>query len=182
VQIAPSSDLRVTAGWGTGHFTVRVTLANGRVATRLLGVSDYFRGRGRWTPWFGHAQIDHYRGQELLLGRTSGAHTQVYTVVTMRSGRLRVLDTPAGTAGWVVNSSWGTGAQGWACTNRGVMSRSAVPSSDHARFRIRRESFVLRLAWHRTSVMASTVAATSNGGMPTSVAHYGAFACRGLPQ
>lgn len=182
VVIKPLPDLHVRGGFGTGHYRLRVELATGAVLTKRMRVDFYYGGAGQtWTPWLGKTQLDQVVGQELVLGRTSGAHTQVYAVVTYRSGRLHVLDSPDATADWVINSSYGTGSQGWKCTAHGVRSRSVTPNGAHTRYVIDVADYVLRLAWHETRHVHYSVRADAHGNPPAYTESYPDFACPGLP-
>lgn len=183
VVLTADDDLTVHQRVGSGHYRLRVRFADGTVAARRMHVDYYYSGnRGGWTPWYGATQIDHVRGQELVLGRTSGAHTAVFAVVTLRQHRLRVLDPPytatASGPGWVVNSSVGTGSQGWRCTDRGVQSWSITPNSDGSRYRIERTSYLLRVTWHRTHFTRYSVPADDP---PANGDDYPTFSCPGLP-
>jgi hypothetical protein len=186
ITVVGGKDLRLTDLGGSGHVTVRVHLAGTvRTVSRRLRLSYYYSPRKRWTPWYGAAQLDHRSGRELLLGSTTGAHTQVFTVLTYRDGALRNLPAPAGlphapVAQWSVNSSAGTGSEGWRCTNTGVESRAVYPGSVHRhRFHIVRNKYVFGSAgWTRTHHYAATV---TSRYPPKSTDGYAEFACRGLP-
>jgi hypothetical protein len=182
LTLEPSDDLHVHDQIGTGHYRLQVRFATGAEVGRRLWVDHYFSDRdGGWTPWFGSTQVDHVRGKEAVLGRTSGAHADFYVVVTYRHGRLRLLDTPTGRSEWGVSASVGTGSRGWRCTEDGVQSRSLKPNSDGSRYRITRVSYVLRIAWHQSGYVRRSVPAT-NGLPPSYAADYASFACPGLPQ
>jgi hypothetical protein len=123
-------------------------------------------------------------GKELLIGSTSGAHTQVFTALTYRDGALRKLPAPGGKhLSWDVNSSYGTGSEGWLCTRGAVESRAVYPNNIHRRrFRIVRDKYTYSSGqWARTSHYATTVAANSRGNPPKYTDQYWRFACPGLP-
>lgn len=185
VTIVRGDDLHVSQGMGSGHYTVRVALSSGGHVAKRLNASYYYSARqDPWTPWFGATQIDHHRGKELLLGYTSGAHAVVFHMLTYRSGRLRVLLPPSphdDQGGWLINSSVGTGSQGWKCTDRGVMSRNLYPNGKHTAYVIDRASFVFNGSWQRTAHVHRTVPADANGQPPAYTDSYASFACRGLP-
>jgi hypothetical protein len=171
---------------GSGHFTVHVRLAGTtRTVSSRQSLFGYISPLKHWTPWFGATNLDHRSGKEILVGFTTGAHTQGFTALTYRDGRLSVLPAPGpgGSTGWEVNSSYGTGSEGWLCTSKGVEARSVYPtSSSHKHFRIVRNRSVYRSTrWVRTHHFARTVAANSKGNPPGYTDGYARFACPGLP-
>ena len=185
IVIVGSKDLHLNDIGGSGHITVSVRLAGTRrVASKRLDLSDYYSPQKHWTPWYGATQLDHGFGKELLIGSTSGAHTQVFTALTYRDGKLRKLGAPGGKyASWGVNSSYGTGNEGWRCTSDGVESRAVYPNNIHRRrFHIVRDKYAYRSGrWSRTGHYATTVAANNHGNPPTYTDNYFRFACPGLP-
>jgi len=63
--------------------------------------------------WYGAAEVDGRAGAELLVGTTHGAHTPMFTVLTLRSGRLVVQPDPAtGQREWWVDAFY-NGFVGW---------------------------------------------------------------------
>lgn len=91
---------------------VRVQLASGRIVTARRE-APYFYG----PLWQGAAGLDGRRGSELVVGHTSGAHTQFFHVLTWRSGRLVTLRAPRGYDTWAVDGT-ATVALGWQRTKQ----------------------------------------------------------------
>lgn len=186
VVLQSGRDLKVRDGWGSGHYWLRVHLDSGRTVVRRMSVSYYVVVSGRWTPWYGKTQLDQRPGKELVLGRTSGAHSDVYSAVTYRGGQLHVLRAPDAFGqpqqGWLVNASYGTGLQGWRCTPTGVRSRSALPAPKHHRYRFEKRSYVWHHGWQLADVSAGHVKAGPHGQAPRELAGYATFACPGLPR
>lgn len=166
---------------GSGHYRVRVTLSRtgNRVVKRL--VADHYADfrDDEWTPWFGATQVDHRTGKELLLGYTSGAHATVFHMLTLRQGALDVVMPPKERiqGGWMVNSSVGTGSQGWRCTDHGIRRRKLYPTSDGNGIRVERSSYVWRGGWDRVAHFTRTY----YGQPPSWTANYASFDCKGLP-
>jgi hypothetical protein len=154
-----------------------------RTVSKRLHLSYYYSPRKHWTPWYGATHLDPVSGKELLVGSTSGAHTQVFTVLTYRQGALRKLHAPGGKHSyWSVNSSYGTGSEGWLCTSGGVESRAVYPTNrHHTRFRVVRDKYAYGSGhWTRTDHVAATVAASRHHNPPKATRHYASFACPGL--
>jgi hypothetical protein len=185
VVIVGGKDLRVNGIGGTGHITVSVRLhGTHRRASKRVDLSYYNSPHKHWTPWYGATNLDRVTGKELLVGSTSGAHTQVFTALTYRAGALRKLHAPGGKHSyWSVNSSYGTGNEGWRCTREGVESRSVYPKNrHHTRFRVVRDKYKYGSGhWTRTDHAAATVPSGRHGSPPKSTRHYASFACAGLP-
>jgi hypothetical protein len=66
-------------------------------------VSDYLFAR---RPWFGVTDLDNSPGSELVLRRSSGAHTQFFVVMTWRNGELVELPSPDGRRRWAVDGAY----------------------------------------------------------------------------
>lgn len=182
VVLVADDDLVVRQGAGTGHFTVRFELGGlDYVGERRMHVSYYYGG-SNWTPWFGATQIDHRPGKDVIVGFTSGAHTQVFHIVTLHRGVMRTIEAPGKQpAQWALNSSAGTGAWGWRCTSDGVESRVVYPNRDLSRYHIDRSSYVRQGSdWTRTSHFSDTVDADANGAPPAYTDDYATFDCKGL--
>ena len=180
VVLVRGDDISVDHRTGSGHFRVRVHLASGNVVSKRMSVSYYYDGTGdHWSPWFGATQIDHVDGRDLVVGSTSGAHTQVYNVVAYRPGKLvKVISPGSGPEdGWTVNSSAGTGSWGWRCTKQGMQSRLVYPRGDGSRSTIDRARYLYDGSWQRTKHVHYTV----DGGPPAYTNDYATFACNGLP-
>jgi len=144
VVIIGGKDLTLDSfGNGIGHVLVRVHLTNGRRTLSSRQFITYLSVRSLWTPWLGATNLDHRGGKEILVGFSTGAHSQFFTVLNYRAGRLRELRAPAGLS-WGVNSSFGTGSFGWRCTSRGVQSRSVFPGGGSPTYRIVRNRYVWR--------------------------------------
>jgi hypothetical protein len=142
----------------------------------------YLSVRSPWTPWLGATNLDHRGGREIMLGFSTGAHSQSFTVLNYRAGRLRELRAPAGSS-WAVNSSFGTGSFGWRCTRTGVESRSVFPGGGSPTYRIVRNRYVRQSGrWLRTSHVDKTVAADAQGNPPAATDDYPRFNCAGLPR
>jgi hypothetical protein len=169
-------------GNGIGHVLVRVHLSNGRRTLSSRQFLGYVSVRRPWTPWLGATNLDHRGGKEIVLGFSTGAHSQFFTVLHYRAGRLRVLKAPARSS-WGVNSSFGTGSSGWRCTRAGVESRSVFPGGGSPTYRIVRNRYVWRTGrWVRTRHVAKTVAADAQGNPPASTNDYPRFICPRLPR
>lgn len=183
VVIVGGKDLTLDSfGLGLGHISVRVHLANGRRTVSSRQFLGYISVRHPWTPWLGATNLDHRGGKELVLGSSTGAHSQFFTVLDYRAGRLRTLPAPARTS-WGANSSFGTGSSGWRCTSTGVESRSVFPGGGSPTYRIVRNRYVWRTrGWVRTSHFGETVPANAQGNPPVSTNQYPRFLCRGLPR
>jgi hypothetical protein len=187
VALVRGDDLKVKDGWGSGHFLVKVHLSsNGDTLTRRMRVDYYYGGSGdAWTPWFGAAQIDQRTGRDLVVGFTSGAHTQVFNVVALHADHLVTVAAPGDDGpqtGWTLNSSYGTGSWGYRCTDDGVMTRLVYPNGKHTRFQIDRASYVLDNGWQRTKHVHYEVDADGHGNPPAYTDDYPTFACQGLPK
>jgi hypothetical protein len=183
VVLIGGKDLKLDSfGNGIGHVVVRVHLTNSRRILSSRQFLTYLSVRKPWTPWLGATNLDHRGGKEMLLGFSTGAHSQFFTVLHDRAGRLRELRAPAGSS-WGVNSSFGTGSSGWRCTSTGVESRSVFPGGGSPTYRIVRNRYVWRMGrWVRKSHVAKTVAADAQGNPPASTNDYPRFICPGLPR
>lgn len=167
---------------GIGHILVHVHLANTPRTLSSRQSLSYVSVLSPWTPWLGATNLDHRGGKEILVGFTTGAHSQFFTVLNDRAGRLHALNAPAGTS-WGVNSSFGTGSSGWRCTSTGVESRSVFPGGGSATYRIVRNRYVWQTGrWVRTSHDAKTVPADAQGNPPAYTDSFPRFICPGLPR
>jgi hypothetical protein len=167
---------------GIGHISVHVHLANSQRTLSSRQSLSYLSVLSPWTPWLGATNLDHRGGKEILVGFTTGAHSEFFTVLNDRAGRLRALKAPAGTS-WGVNSSFGTGSSGWRCTRTGVESRSVFPGGGSPTYRIVRNRYVWRTSrWVRKSHVVHTVAADAQGNPPAFTDDYPRFLCPGLPR
>jgi hypothetical protein len=182
VVIIGGKDLELdSTGFGTGHIVVRVNLSTGRRVVSSRELVGYLSVLSPWTPWLGATDLDHRGGKELVVGFTTGAHSQFFTVLGFRAGRLRELRAPADLS-WGANSSVGTGSFGWRCTSRGVESRSVFPGGGSPTYRVVRNRYVWRTGhWVRTSHVARTVPADAQGNPPAYTDAYPRFICPGLP-
>ncbi len=88
-------------GAAHGTATVRVQLGD-RVVTATRP-TEYWYG----ALWQGAANVDGRRGKELFLGRTQGAHAQLFQALTLRDGRLVTRRAPGrGYQGlWIIDAS-----------------------------------------------------------------------------
>ena len=88
-------------GASSGTATVRVQLGSRIVSATKP--TEYWYG----PLWQGAANVDGRPGKELFVGRTQGAHAQLYQSLTFRGGRLVTLRAPGrGYQGlWIVDSS-----------------------------------------------------------------------------
>ncbi len=144
VVLIGGKDLKLDSfGNGIGHVLVRVHLANSRRTLSSRQFMTYLSVRKPWTPWLGAASLDHRGGKEIMVGFSTGAHSQFFTVLNDQAGRLRELAAPARTS-WGANSSFGTGNFGWRCTSTGVESRSVFPGGGSPTYRIVRNRYVWR--------------------------------------
>lgn len=85
-----------------GAVIVRVRTAEGQlVAARRR--TEIWHG----SVWQGAGRLDGRPGNEVVVGRTQGAHAEFFTVLTWRHGRLVTLDAP-GRGRW-----WGVDAAVW---------------------------------------------------------------------
>ena len=96
-------------GNGSPHGAVLVrvkTEASAILATRWP--TSYWYG-----PVFqGATGLDGRSGEEIVIARTSGAHTSLYRVVAWRNGSLVTLDAPGRGRSWIVDSAY-TISFGW---------------------------------------------------------------------
>jgi hypothetical protein len=171
---------------GNGHFTVHVHLAGTtRTVSARQELGGYLSPRKSWTPFYGATNLNETPGKEILVGFSTGAHTQTFTALAFTAGHLSVLPAPGpvGSA-WLVNSSFGTGSDGWLCTSNGVQSRSVIPANTaQTRFRVVRNTYVYRSkGWVRTHHFGQTVKAKAKGVPPKYTDSYPNFACPGLPK
>jgi len=95
---------------------VRISVRTGSSGTdRRLLDTGLWPGRGG--DWHGVAPLDGQPGAELVVGTTMGAHTPLFTVLTMRDGRLWVQPSPvSGAREWYVDAFAG-GYAGWTRTS-----------------------------------------------------------------
>jgi hypothetical protein len=183
VVIIGGKDLELnSAKIGTGHILVRVHLTNSPRVVSSRQFLSYGSVSSPWTPWLGATNLDHRGGRELVLGFSTGAHSQFFTVLNYRAGRLRALRAPAHLS-WGVNSSFGTGSFGWRCTSKGVESRSVFPGGGSPTYRVVRNRYVWGAGrWVRTSHVGRTVPADAQGNPPAYTDDYPRFICPGLPR
>lgn len=64
------------------------------------------------SPWQGAARLDGVSGKDLLVGYTSGAHTQFFHGLTWRKGELVTLDAPGQEVTWVIDGAYSVSI-GW---------------------------------------------------------------------
>lgn len=78
--------------------------------------------------WQGAGRLDGRRGTELVVGRTTGAHAEVFTVLTWRHGDLVVLGAPGRGRWWTVDAAvWvDLGWQRRPADPRGVVRKRAA--------------------------------------------------------
>lgn len=83
---------------------IRVRPAGGRLVTATVDVRLWWGGGA----WGGAAHVDGKPGVELLVGSEQGAHTPMYTMLTYRSGGLRVEACPSPLSRlWLVDAAYG---------------------------------------------------------------------------
>jgi len=187
VRITPDTDFRVHEdGAGFGHYIVHVAASSGANASKRVHVAYYYGIHGHvWTPWYGAAQVDHFKGKEILVGDTTGAHTLVFHMLTYWKGRLFVLAAPGseyGYTSWAINGAWGTGSEGWKCTPQGIESREVYPNAHHTYFHVRRVTYRFDgLEWFVYSRFVDRVPARADGSPPKYTWDYALFDCSGLP-
>lgn len=88
---------------------IAVRTGDGTPVHRVLG-TELWPGPGG--AWHGAAALDGAPGAELFVGTTMGAHTPLFTVLTMRSGQLQVQPNPLGGREWWVDA-FANGYTGW---------------------------------------------------------------------
>lgn len=112
------SDDRVRVGVRTGAAD-----STQGTAYRVLD-TELWPGRGGY--WHGAAPLDGEPGAELFVGTAMGAHTPLFTVLTMRSGRLTVQPNPqSGQSEWWVDA-FTNGYTGWTRSTAGGEVQVAV--------------------------------------------------------
>jgi hypothetical protein len=92
---------RQKKGSQRGTVVVRVKLG----PRRIVQVKRRLRYWGG-PAWQGAATIDGRPGAELVVGHVAGAHTQFFTVLTWRGGRLVAERTPDGSPDWTIDGAY----------------------------------------------------------------------------
>jgi hypothetical protein len=150
------------------------------VLSRSVTVDSWYGA----TPWFGATQLDGIRGVELVTGQFVGPHSQWFTVLAYRAGRLLVLPPPGGDASpnggrWYVDISIVNNA-GVTC---GTMGTITVHTADiTGKFR----SYDLSEAtyrwstntWHVKRAKRSRIPAAEKAKLPGT---WFGWHCAGLP-
>ncbi len=88
-------------GGPKGFVYVRVKTASNHIAVARREL-PYWYGRA----WQGAARLDGRKGHDLVIGHTSGAHTQLFRALTWRAGKLVTLRAPGGESDWVVDGAY----------------------------------------------------------------------------
>lgn len=83
-----------------GAVLVRVKTGPGKV-TAYRAATEYWYG----PVWQGVAPLDGRKGSEIVVGRLTGAHSQLYRALTWRDGRLVTLDAPGRGRFWYIDSA-----------------------------------------------------------------------------
>ena len=184
ITITAQPGFTLENGFGVGEVLVHVDFSGHRGFAEARQQVSYYSVRKPWTPWLGATDLDRRGGNEIVLGFTTGAHSQGFTAYAYRpDGELLTFRAPRRDETWFVNSSYGTGTSGWKCTRRGVQAR-AVSASGGPTVRIKRISYVMGRNgdWRRTKRVARTVKVDASGNPPAYTAEYARFACAGLPK
>lgn len=158
--------------------------ARGRLLSVLHRASSWASPR---TSWHGAARIDGVPGAELVLGGTSGAHTDFFTVYTVRGGKLVRLHQPDATGArstlwdWVIDSSYSANI-GIACTitrsgAARVTLRSAVLGRGSGYQGVTAAWDWTRRGFHQTSSTARRYRLSD-----PAVLRLGGWQCPGLPR
>lgn len=88
---------------------IRVSTVAGTLMTANVDVSLWFGGGA----FGGAARVDDHAGAEILVGSNQGAHTPMYTMLTVRAGRLVVEKSPSPLDSlWQVDAAYGD-YMGW---------------------------------------------------------------------
>jgi len=90
-----------------GAVLLRVKTGPGKIATYRAPTEYWYGG-----PWQGVARLDGRRGNEIMVGYSTGAHAQLYRSVTWRHGRLVTLDAAGPDRYWYVDGAVWVSA-GW---------------------------------------------------------------------
>lgn len=184
ITITARPGFTLERGWGRGQVLLHVDFAGDRGFAEAWHDVSYYSVRQPWTPWLGATNLDRRGGKEIVLGFSTGAHTQGFIAYAYRpDGELHTLRAPHRNASWLVNSSYGTGTSGWRCTRRGVQAR-AVSASGGRTVKLKLLSYAIGRngEWRRTERAVRTVKVDSNGNPPAYTAKFARFACAGLPK
>lgn len=99
-------------GWrqlSSASVQIRVLTSSDTLMTRVVDVHLWYGGGA----WGGAARVDHAPGAEILVGSEQGAHTPMYTMLTLRDGALVVEPSPSPLgARWQVDAAYGD-YMGW---------------------------------------------------------------------
>jgi hypothetical protein len=87
-------------GSAEGAVIVRVKTGSGRIVSTRRP-TQYWYG----PVWQGVANLDGRKGKEIVVGNTTGAHTEFYLALTWRRGRLVRLGAPGPGVMWVVDAA-----------------------------------------------------------------------------
>ena len=184
ITITAQPGFTLQNGLGLGQVLLHVDFADNRGFAETRQDVSYYSVRKPWTPWLGATNLDRRGGAEIVLGFSTGAHTQGFIAYAYRAdGELLVFRAPRRNESWLVNSSYGTGTSGWKCTRRGVQAR-AVSASGGRTVKVTLISYAIGRNgdWHRTKRAVRTVKVDSHGNPPASTARFARFACPGLPK
>jgi len=184
ITITAQPGFTLSYGFGLGQVLVHVDFNGGPAFAEAWQDLSYYSVRTPWTPWLGATDLDRRGGQEILLGFSTGPHTQSFSAYSYRSnGELLTFRAPRRSESWMVNSSYGTGTSGWRCTRRGVQSR-AVSASGNATARVKLITYKMGRngQWRSTKRVVHPVHVDAQGNPPAYTAKYARFACPGLPK
>ncbi len=139
---------------------LRVETATGKLLSSTVNVRLWWGGGA----WGGAAHIDGVPGRELLVGSMQGAHTPMYTMLTYRSGKLVVENSPyPGSRLWLVDAADGDYMGWWRSTSPTgqfeMTQKVAVRDNDGSRFSGHDVTYTWSShGWVRTSSTATTYA------------------------
>lgn len=114
---------------------IRVRTATGSLMTASVDVSLWLGGGA----FGGAARVDDHAGAEILVGSNQGAHTPMYTMLTVRAGRLVVEKSPSPLDSlWQVDAAYGDYMGWWRHTTGGgqvtMTQKIAIRTPDTDRF------------------------------------------------
>ncbi|GAB98032.1 hypothetical protein BJY21_001438 [Kineosphaera limosa] len=116
----------------TRNHQLRVTVrtATKRTASILIDQSDFGTAVPD-TPYYGAADFDGVRGQELFIFYGFGAHTPWFKMLTWRDGRLFATRDPySGEPSWAPDAAYGYGT-GYTLSGKGANKKLVVTQATH---------------------------------------------------
>jgi hypothetical protein len=88
-----------------GHGAHQIVVVRVRTARRQIDSVRYHMPFWEGSPWQGTATLDGRPGREIVVGRTMGAHAQLYRALTWRRHGLTQLDAPGRGGSWWIDAA-----------------------------------------------------------------------------